>query len=131
LKKVASICIAVTLFVFSTGLQELAKLPVLFQHYFEHQTLNQEITFTNYVWDHYNNVPHTDADQDRDSQLPFKSMDKSGTGLVILDIMPGNAYPINVLSQILLITPSIYAGHHIPDAAGGKIWQPPKVLLYS
>jgi hypothetical protein len=131
LKKVVSIFIAVMLFVFSTGLQELAKLPVLFQHYFEHQSLNQDITFASYVWDHYNSVPHTDADEDRDSQLPFKSSDKSGTGLVTLDIMPGNAYPINLLAQAIFNTPSIYAGQHIPDAAGGKIWQPPKLLIYS
>lgn len=131
MKKVASICIAVTLFVFSTGLQELAKLPVLFQHYFEHQSLNEEITFSAYLWDHYNSVPHTDADADRDSQLPFKSMDKSGTGLVSLDIMPSNAYPIKLIAKVILSSPAIYPGQHIPDTSGGKIWQPPKLLIYS
>jgi len=119
------------LFVFSTGLQELAKLPVLFQHYFEHQSLNKDITFGAYLWDHYNSVPHTDSDAERDNQLPFKSMDNSGSGLVSLDIMPVNAYPIKLIEQVIISSPAIYHGHHIPDTTGGKIWQPPKILIYS
>jgi hypothetical protein len=131
LKQVISIFIALTLLVFSTGLQELAKLPVLFQHYFEHQSLNQEITFAKYLWEHYNSVPHTDADAARDNQLPFKSMDQSGTGLLSLDITPFYSFPIKLIAKVLLSTPSRYQGEHIPDASGGKIWQPPKSLIYS
>lgn len=130
LNKLISIFVACTLLVFSTQLQELAKLPVLFQHYFEHQSLSQDITFSKYLWDHYNDVPHTDTDEDRDNQLPFKSTDHV-SGFLSLAIPPSNPFPLKLLAPIFSMPSIKQPGVHIPSTAGGKIWQPPQQLVYS
>lgn len=115
-----------SLFLFSnTGLREMVKLPVLFAHYFEHKELDSSITFLTYLMDHYNSVPHTDNDEDRDNQLPFKSVHFAGV------FSP--AIATIYISQLKKPVAAVIKGQHpvytdcfVPGAAGGKIWQPPK-----
>lgn len=114
-----------------TGLQEVTRLSVLFQHYFEHKSLDQNITFFSYVEHHYNNIPHTDNDEERDNQLPFKA-NHFFAGNVIssalppsFEVIPKKAYQILPKQKILI------NNDYIPDLAfAGKIWQPPKVVSY-
>lgn len=111
----------------ATALQELVKLPVLFQHYFEHKALNDKLTFTKYLVDHYNDIPHTDNDEARDNQLPFKSDQQTANGLVSLAI-PQN-YQVNLKFPIPTAVKLAvgYTEDHIPNSYQSKIWQPPKV----
>lgn len=115
---------------FCTGLQDLTKLPVLFEHYFEHKSLDSNITFINYLEHHYNDIPHTDNDEDRDSQLPFKTHELFAASLISpalppsFEIIPKKAYQILPAQKILI------NNDHIPNPAfAGKIWQPPKTIL--
>lgn len=130
MKKLISIFITFILLIFSTELQELIKLPLLFQHYFEHKAINKDITFATYLFDHYNSIPHTDDDQDRDNQLPFKSVDQKSV-LTSPAIPTFNRFVIKSLPTITISRPSTYKEDDIPPAFLGSIWQPPKYLIYS
>lgn len=128
LKKHISIFVAFTFLLFSTELQELIKLPLLFQHYFEHKAIDKDVTFTAYVVDHYNSVPHTDDDEERDNQLPFKSAEQS-SGTNSPAVPPSNKFIIKNITTIALKRPSIYNDEDIPHAFTGSVWQPPKSLI--
>ncbi|WP_316838624.1 hypothetical protein [Pedobacter gandavensis] len=126
MKKRIAIFITLILLIFSTGLQELIKLPLLFQHYFEHKAINEDITFSTFLFDHYNSVPHTDNDQERDNQLPFKSVDQHSV-LSNSAAPPFHKYQIKVFSAQLRTKTVIYNDDHVPSAYLDTIWQPPKV----
>lgn len=49
------------------------KIPVLFQHFEEHQQIDQRVTFFTFLSMHYWGDDMQDNDDDRDNQLPFKS----------------------------------------------------------
>ena len=113
-----------------TGLQDLTRLPVLFQHYFEHKNLDSKITFFGYLEEHYNDIPHTDNDEDRDNQLPFKTHELFVSNVASpaippsFGLMPKKAYQILPKQKILI------NNDYIPNSAfAGKIWQPPKAIL--
>ena len=111
----------------ATALHELTKIPVLFLHYFEHKSLNEQITFVKYLVDHYNSIPHTDNDEDRDNQLPFKSPDKGGYGHSSLAIPHFHHFTIKFPAPTVKKFTSLHSEDHIPASYQGKIWQPPKV----
>lgn len=72
MKKVGLFFILFAFLCSSTEFVELLKMPILVQHFKEHKALEPEITFNNFIFDHYwSDVPHTDNDEDRDRQLPF------------------------------------------------------------
>jgi hypothetical protein len=63
-----------TIYLFSTTeAHQLLKLPVVFQHYTEHQLEDKNISFIEFLEIHYMHGSPRDADYDRDMQLPFKS----------------------------------------------------------
>ena len=112
-----------------TELHELTKVPVLFQHYFEHKSLDAKITFLAYLEHHYNDVPHTDNDEERDNQLPFKTHELFASSVISpalppsFDVIPKKVYQILPKQKILI------NNDHIPNSAfAGKIWQPPKIV---
>ena len=109
-------------------MQELIKLPLLFQHYFEHKAINEEITFSTYLVDHYNSIPHTDNDEEKDNQLPFKSIEQNSV-LTSPAIPPSNKFFIKNLAIIDLKRPSVYNDDDNSYAFTGSIWQPPKSLI--
>jgi len=65
-----TLLLAVTANVFSLG--QLVKAPILFEHFKEHKQLDARISFVDFLIHHYSFEEHTDNDEDRDMQLPFK-----------------------------------------------------------
>jgi len=64
--------VSVTVNVFFLG--QLAKVPVFFEHFYEHKQLDAGISLLGFLIHHYSFEEHTDDDSDRDMQLPFKSL---------------------------------------------------------
>ena len=102
---------------------------MLFQHYFEHKSLDNKITFLGYLEHHYNDVPHTDNDEERDNQLPFKTHELFASSVISpalppsFEVIPKKVYQILPKQKILI------NNDHIPNSAfAGKIWQPPKTV---
>lgn len=54
------------------SLAQLLKVPVLMEHFREHQQLDARISFVDFLIHHYSFEEHTDDDESRDMQLPFK-----------------------------------------------------------
>lgn len=115
-----------------TELQELAKLPVLFQHYFEHKSLDSSITFSRYLEHHYNDIPHTDNDEARDNQLPFKTHDLCSAGVLSPALPTSSGVLLKKPYRIIPLRKLVIDNDHIPNSAyAGKIWQPPKSMILS
>lgn len=98
---------------------------MLFQHFYEHQVLDNEITFLTYLSDHYNTVPHTDNDEDRDRQLPFKTLDMSALSMTAIPVFYGD-YLQKAVCTLPLNRPGLYKENFVPGPSCGKVWQPPK-----
>lgn len=59
----------------TTEVSQLLKLPLILQHYHEHQAINKNISFLAFLDMHYMHGSPHDDDYDRDMQLPFKKAD--------------------------------------------------------
>ncbi len=99
------------------------KLPVLVQHYYEHQHKEQSISFFSYLKLHYDN-PAKDADHQRDMQLPFKSHESHANLSVFIPLIQGfepdkASY---VLTQSFIPLKNDYYSSSYLD----NIWQPPR-----
>lgn len=80
----------------ATPMMELFKLPILVEHYHEHQQESPAISVLEFLFLHYFNGNPRDADYDRDMQLPFKTLEVAPFALLALP------HPIATVS---LITP--------------------------
>lgn len=132
MKKLFTLCILSAYLLASTALGEAIKLPILFQHYFEHKSQTAQLSFTQFVIDHYNSIPHTDNDEERDNQLPFKTLDQNGSNL--LNVMVPNALNHQLKNAINLISIdhfTLYTENFNHSAYCDKVWQPPKFLINS
>ncbi|UUC44056.1 hypothetical protein [Flavobacterium cerinum] len=63
---------------------QLFKVPVLFQHFEEHQAHNGSLGFVDFLAMHYWGDDINDSDDDRDMQLPFKKVDHHVPNLVFI-----------------------------------------------
>lgn len=132
LKRVLHILLLSLYLLSSTELQELAKIPVLFQHYFEHKNLDSDITFFAYLEHHYNDIPHTDNDEARDNQLPFKAHGLSAANGLSPALPPSFGLSLKKVYQLLPKQKILINNDHVPNSAyAGKIWQPPKSVIFS
>jgi len=112
----------------TTSLGELFRLPVLISHFVEHKADNNSITFYKFLYQHYHADDGNDQDNDRDSQLPFKSQDMGSSPS---SYSFGIHHPISgIFFSPLLVSSSLntanYKEPYIPSACLNRIWQPPK-----
>lgn len=108
-----------------TPVQQLLKLSVLVEHYFEHQHLDEDISIADYLSIHYfSDVKH--GDHGRDMQLPFKQYSASS---LIFTFSPLPLLPVS--SVRLLYTEdnqqAIYYSLFYKSLALFNIWQPPRI----
>ena len=106
---------------------ELFKLPVLIQHYFEHDEEGDHESFFNFIREHYAEM-HAAANQNHSGQhknLPFKVMDcgffSSITAAVPITCFTSE-FPVIEYSTIITVKNNPSAYFHFL----GKIWQPPR-----
>ena len=112
----------------ATELCQLFKLPVLLEHYTEHQVKDATLSFTSFLYRHYFTDHSSDGHNDRDNQLPFHSHEDCCT--LKVSICPPVVFQ-NVSFQLLPIEIRYTFGffdQNIPLAHLSNIWQPPKVV---
>jgi hypothetical protein len=73
-RKLVAISLVVVYLFGATEASQLLKLPVLVQHYYEHKAGNASVTLVQFLHMHYMGHDDNDADNLRDMQLPFKTM---------------------------------------------------------
>lgn len=123
-----SIVIAfLSIYLFSiTELNQFLKIPVLVQHYSEHMQKNNKITFWGFICEHYSNKVVNDNDYDKDSKLPFKTLDNCNNSNFV-SLLPEQKISINTnvfLSEKKAI--SKYYARFENSIYLKSIWQPPK-----
>lgn len=110
-----------------TELNQLAKLPILIEHFKEHKSKNTELSLLQFLDMHYASSDVHDADYDQDMKLPFKSHDGClGTNSIIFitnNFSCEVAKPLPVMGNMDYLT---YNENLLPSAYLSFIWQPPK-----
>ncbi len=111
----------------TTEAHELLKIPVVFQHFIEHQQEDPSISALQFFQIHYLQGNVKDKDYDRDMQLPFKTAGEffasSATPFVPLNAQIVLHYPedANNIVWSQQTTPFLFSAYQV------NIWQPPKM----
>ncbi len=109
-----------------TQLMELLKLPLLLEHFQEHNQWDPDISFIGFMYMHYVSDDNTYGDQERDMQMPFKKLIhsfESQTGF----IMPTPDFSIIPKTELVdqrqdvFTYSSGYSFYYL-----SSIWQPPR-----
>ena len=107
-------------------IRELFKLPLLIEHYFDHQEEKNGMGLVSFLVSHYYTEDGTDYDADEDSRLPFKSSDQIFSAGSIAVSPPVNS---DILSRPDLSPVRNYVimdDENIPTDHLDAIWQPPR-----
>ncbi len=107
----------------STECRQLLKLPILVQHFSEHQERNKDISLWAFMEMHYFGDDMNDNDQDRDMKLPFKS-----TSFTAMDLLTFSPESIFVFKPVFSLhdKPLVYGTEQFQSSFLSSIWQPPK-----
>ena len=73
MKRCITILCLLVYFFASTEAKQLFKIPVIFQHFAEHQQEDKQLSLLAFLDMHYLHGSPYDQDYDRDMKLPFKS----------------------------------------------------------
>lgn len=117
------------IYIFTTfQLAEYLKIPILVEHFVEHQQENPTLNLWTFIMDHYSHGEVFDADFEKDMKLPFKSH-SSNCGCTIVTFLS----PI----QIFDFDRKLFLNKFKKPCFGYKfsfisnfhstIWQPPKI----
>lgn len=109
----------------STEFHEVLRLPLLWEHFTEHKSENDSLSFLTFLEQHYAHSHSSESDDSEDHNLPFKSHDCN----TVLKFS-------NKYKDVDPITsPTFGVFHHstpldlaqLPSGYSGAIWQPPQV----
>ena len=123
MRKIAAIAFLFIYLSVNTELHQVFRLPVFFEHYFEHKKNNENITFLNFIALHYsgNAVQH----DNHDNELPFKS-NHCDELLISIALPPDNFFE-SVVNEFPDVATSIVASSpFVPSSVLFSIWQPPR-----
>ena len=110
----------------TTQVTELFKLPKLFEHYKMHSNWNEQISFLEFLAEHYSEGNTKNADYDEDMKLPFKTMNNSGN-FMISYVPVTQAFKLSKkLNVVQKVQWSTAPANLFPSAHLSIIWQPPK-----
>lgn len=117
-----------TIYLFSANpVKELLKLPLLAEHYYDHQEENQKANLLSFLIQHYFIENGTDKDANEDNKLPFKSAESIST-ITLVYLLP--AYQCNsFLNSIQSKDIRFFIRNDIFSHAQflATIWQPPRI----
>jgi hypothetical protein len=106
---------------------QFVKLPILFEHFKEHQAGNSQMTFWDFWTMHYSKGLTKDADYNRDQQLPFQT---SNVSLIISSagfILPPT-YNVNFSLDLTENSLFTYYPEFVPQYNSADIFQPPRFI---
>jgi hypothetical protein len=113
------------LFLFNaTAFNQVFKLPVLIAHYQEHRQQDERIGFLDFLSMHYWGKDLNDNDQDRDNQLPFKSIGSLAAfqpAIPVTQPLLAKHDPY----QIQLRQP-LFQENNLPNPALSSLFRPPR-----
>ena len=110
-------------------MNEYLKIPILVEHFYEHQQENPALSLWNFIKDHYSHGGVFDADYEKDMKLPFKTH-HSGCGCTSIVTF------FNPIQDFYFENKSILKEYKKPNFGysfsfisnfHSSIWQPPKI----
>ncbi|MBK8787872.1 MAG: hypothetical protein IPN43_15590 [Chitinophagaceae bacterium] len=127
MKKITAILFLSVYLLYTTGFHELLKINALVRHFHETQKNDSTVTFYHFLVMHYVTDDLNDTDNDRDKQLPFKSVNSfiSNTSVFYIpdfNIQPqvvksaSSGTPVKFIVKDLFIDTDFYS----------IVWHPPK-----
>lgn len=123
------IILFISVYIFSsTELNQLLKLPILYEHFQEHHQENNSLSMFDFILMHYSSNDHNKSDQDEDMKLPFKSPDGCFSASIIAFI----PQPIEFVKKVVFIEKepiNNYSYKEFSSSYLSSIWQPPKLVL--
>lgn len=113
------------LFLFNAAaFDQVFKLPVLIAHYLEHHQQDERIGFLDFLSMHYWGKDLNDNDQDRDNQLPFKSVGN------LAAFQPAIPVTRPLLAKHepyeARVHQPLFQENNLPDPALSSLFHPPK-----
>lgn len=111
----------------STELSELLKIPLLLEHYTEHQEKSKSLSFGSFLYMHY--VDHENHSDEKDRDLPFQSHSNSEIVHYYLPINP-SLYTISPLSVSDQTEEKNFdcIDYFQTSSFLSSIWQPPQLV---
>jgi hypothetical protein len=109
----------------ATELQEMVRLPALFEHFAEHKQKNKDVNFLGLIVLHYFVGDSKDSDYQHHQQLPFKEGHYEEASASI--IIPVESFDAPLRSiPYTLIKMETYASLFNSASFQFTIWQPPR-----
>ncbi len=130
MQRIIVIFFLVTYLFSSTEFSELLKIPVLIEHYGEHQEMSKGISFSEFLYMHYGSHNHDKTKNDKDDDLPFQSHSDCGSvNFVSPIILPTTTYSLSISKPIENSTEKNYYDVHASFTSSFlcSIWQPPQI----
>jgi hypothetical protein len=127
LKKASAILFLGIYLLSTTAAKQLMKLPVMFQHFSEHQQTNNPVSFTSFLATHYLHSSPKDKDYERDQQLPFKTSGDCISCIAIAFVSLITPITISKPGEIKEKKNYVVLNQVITTSYLASIWQPPKI----
>lgn len=112
----------------TTEAHELLKIPIVFQHFLEHQAENQGISVAAFLKMHYLQGDVKDKDYARDMQLPFKTAGEFFSSSITPFVPVIAQIHVPYLIEPNAIVWAIDQPDLVYSAYQVNIWQPPKYM---
>ena len=110
----------------SIELDELLKFSNLIKHFKEHQQLNNQLTFSDFLFRHYSIPDDHDGDSEKDEKLPFKKPHDCFLAHIQIVLHQNTSIKLKLIEEELS-EPLLYFEENLPQGSLSNIWQPPKV----
>lgn len=108
-----------------TAFDQLLKLPNLVTHYLEHQERDCHISVMDFLCMHYWGKDIDDNDEDRDRELPYKTVDVHALHHSFVPLAKAVTIKQQDYSQILIDYP-ILKDNYLPEPTLKALFKPPR-----
>ncbi len=110
----------------ATEAHQLLKLPVIFEHYKEHQKEDGHLSMVVFLVMHYMHSSPADKDYDRDMQLPFKTQDDCISSISPAFVPVFVQHDIPAPEEIIAKKAYVLKNQFLLSSYLASIWQPPR-----
>lgn len=108
-----------------TPINQLSRLTVLAEHYYEHKESNRDLSLIGFLALHYSHENANDADHDKDMKLPFKQFSPTSLIFTFTEFHDYDFAETNHISAVLAAGTLYKSPFHTSESLS-VIWQPPK-----
>ena len=128
MKRTLSIVLLFVYLFSATDFKELLKVNILFEHFSETKENTPLLSFSSFLLMHYVTDDNNSTDNDRDSQLPYKSGKPENNVQTVQYAFEQTS--TTVCSQYVIIDNTVFSYRNlmIPSNYQALVWHPPQVL---